>query len=109
MPLILGFQDVFQEYEMPLKPTSMAQSYLYRITEVDKAWSIDYRAARIYLDKRLVTRAGNFDFLALPSELRLLIYEYALSYPTLRPALFRSVGRRFKPCDTMDPDVYIQT
>lgn len=45
---------------------------------------VDARAARIFLSRHLAPSMGNFNLLALPSELRTTIHEFALSYPCLQ-------------------------
>jgi len=82
------FAAAFESYEMPLVQTPLGPDVLFdshgRVKESEKTWSVDPRAARIYLSKYLAPkREGHFDLLSLPTELRNIIYEYALSYPGL--------------------------
>jgi len=86
--IVDGFSSAFEQYSLPL----MRVPELHRRLNADipfqmasgPRWTTDCRAARMLLDKRLAqARNGTFNFLALPAELRMAIYKYALSYPSL--------------------------
>lgn len=79
--IVKGFTTICDQLEAPL----LHHSRQPRDSSAQK-YSIDLPAARIFLDKRLgKARAGFFDLLKLPAELRTAIYEYALSYPSPEP------------------------
>jgi len=91
--IIPHFSAAFRHYQVPLYPTYSDIPLEVEIHAGDRSqdqdsalgWAVDARAARIYLSKHLgEERAGRFDFLSLPAEIRNLIYEYTLSYPPLR-------------------------
>jgi len=54
------------------------------VTFPEVKYTLDPRAPRQYLGRHLTAKPmGHFDFLALPTEIRTIIYEYALSFPRL--------------------------
>lgn len=92
-----GFDDVFEQFESPLRQIQVAQqveagpgsSTKSWNLHVRKEWTVDLRAARIFLSEHLApVREGHFRFLELPPEIRTAIYEHVLQSPpvTLRTA-----------------------
>jgi len=78
----------FQNYELPLSEGVPVTDVSTRTGQRQSktTWKVDERAARGFLTRHLVSpREGYFDLLALPVELRMSIYEYALSNAQLEP------------------------
>lgn len=101
--VIPGFTSVFEQYEVPLSHDPQRQKLelipaLGRMAYVFKGtgtWTVDTLAARVFLGKHLgQERTGTFNFLALPAELREVVYKLVLSYGCLALGA-RTPGTRF--------------
>lgn len=101
-PRLDGFETAFGCYQVPLRPAHEKNDLLEVVVQ---NWAVDFPAARIFLGRHLAPPEGPFRILALPAELRVVIYEYALSYPALSVDLCESTGCRFCPFDPERPDL----
>lgn len=101
-PRLDGFETAFGCYQVPLRPAHGKNDLLEVVVQ---NWAVDFPAARIFLGRHLAPLEGPFRILALPAELRVVIYEYALSYPALSVDLCESTGCRFCPFDPERPDL----
>lgn len=93
--VLAGFDSVFEQYESPLRQVQTAQQataddgwnsdIVSRERQVREEWTVDLRAARIFLGDHLApVRAGNLRFLEFPPEIRTAIYEHVLQTPPLK-------------------------